>query len=551
MRVMRVVRRRRGPGRRLMDRLPVPLRQHWRPAAAFLAGLTVLVVVFGDARVAPYVTSASETEADEITQTIEGTVGLYDASIAHTVELDYTQDDFERMMREFREEGTKEFIRADLTIDGTVVEDVGIRLKGNSTLMGLRDTGSGGLPGGAAGGDAPAFPGGQAPNGAGGGAGGGQEQGGGMPGGLMAYDLSADRPEELPWLVKIDEYIEGRTYQGHREISLRPGSDEQVPLNEALSLTLIESSGQSAEAYAFTTVTVNDRPTVTRLMVENPSTDYATNTLGGDGVLYRARAGGSFEYVGDDPTDYEESFEQLNKEGSQDLGPLIRLIRWADQATDEEFARELEDYVDVESLATYVATQNLLLNFDDMAGPGKNYLLWYDLETRRFSVLGWDYNLTFSGAADTGPDDDLAMGGMMPGGGEGGSSEGMPEEMPEGIPEGGMPEGMQLPEGMEIPEGGGQAPEGMGGGGEMMMGHALKDRFLEEESFSSLYHSVYADLYQQLYVSGRALRALEEITAQAQQAGADQAGVEAAARELRTTVTERTEALAADEAVTG
>jgi spore coat protein CotH len=534
-----------------MDRLPVPLRQHWRPAAAFLAGLTVLVVVFGDARVAPYVTSASETEADEITQTIEGTVGLYDASIAHTVELDYTQDDFERMMREFREEGTKEFIRADLTIDGTVVEDVGIRLKGNSTLMGLRDTGSGGLPGGAAGGDAPAFPGGQAPNGAGGGAGGGQEQGGGMPGGLMAYDLSADRPEELPWLVKIDEYIEGRTYQGHREISLRPGSDEQVPLNEALSLTLIESSGQSAEAYAFTTVTVNDRPTVTRLMVENPSTDYATNTLGGDGVLYRARAGGSFEYVGDDPTDYEESFEQLNKEGSQDLGPLIRLIRWADQATDEEFARELEDYVDVESLATYVATQNLLLNFDDMAGPGKNYLLWYDLETRRFSVLGWDYNLTFSGAADTGPDDDLAMGGMMPGGGEGGSSEGMPEEMPEGIPEGGMPEGMQLPEGMEIPEGGGQAPEGMGGGGEMMMGHALKDRFLEEESFSSLYHSVYADLYHQLYVSGRALRALEEITAQAQQAGADQAGVEAAARELRTTVTERTEALAADEAVTG
>jgi spore coat protein CotH len=297
-------------------------------------------------------------------------------------------------------------------------------------------------------------------------------------------------------------------------------------------------------------------------MVENPSTDYATNTLGGDGVLYRARAGGSFEYVGDDPTDYEESFEQLNKEGSQDLGPLIRLIRWADQATDEEFARELEDYVDVESLATYVATQNLLLNFDDMAGPGKNYLLWYDLDTRRFSVLGWDYNLTFSGEADAGPDDGLAMGGIMPGGGrgepsEGGSSGGMPEDMPEGMPEGGMPEGMQppegmqLPEGMEIPEGGGQAPEGIGGGGEMMMGHALKDRFLEEESFSSLYHSVYADLYQQLYVSGRALRALEEITAQAQQAGADQAGVEAAARELRTTVTERTEALAADEAVTG
>lgn len=55
------------------------------------------------------------------------------------------------------------------------------------------------------------------------------EQGGGRGGGMVQYDLSAEKPEELPWLVKIDEYVEGRAYQGEREISLRPGANGQVP----------------------------------------------------------------------------------------------------------------------------------------------------------------------------------------------------------------------------------------------------------------------------------------------------------------------------------
>ncbi|MFC7510374.1 CotH kinase family protein [Streptomyces thermocarboxydus] len=298
---------------------------------------------------------------------------------------------------------------------------------------------------------------------------------------MTQYDLSAEKPEELPWLVKIDEYIEGRAYQGEREISLRPGVDGQVPLNEALSLALTGESGQKAERYSFTRFTVNNRPTVTRLMVEAPDTEYAEEVEDGNGVLYKARAGSSFTYRGDDPTEYESDFRQLNKKGSQDLEPVMRLIKWVDGATDEEFARDLDTYVDVESLASYVAAQNLLLNFDDMAGPGKNYLLWYDLDTKKFSVLGWDYNLTFSGDATAGPDDSVGMGGggMRPGAGNAGAGNGpgrdgrrwddrrghvhrrdrragapgrharglpgrdagrMPEGFPEGMPEG-MPQG--------------------------------------------------------------------------------------------------------------
>ncbi|MEV6163954.1 CotH kinase family protein [Streptomyces sp. NPDC052052] len=612
-----------SPRRRLKDRVPVRLRHHWKPAGALCAGLAVMVYAFGDVRISPYVTSASRVEADTITENVKGTVGLYDSSVAHSIQLEYNQTDFDKMMKEFREDGSKEYIEADLTIDGVFLKDVGIRLKGNSTLMSLRGTGQG-MPGGgqappAGVGDGQGAPapqqsggtGGQANTGvpganaqsdagssgtgdkADGGSSGttgqdGMNPAGGGAGGMMQYDLSEKKPEELPWLIKVDEFIEGRAYQGEREISLRPGSNDQVPVNEALSLNLMDETGLKNERYAFTSVKVNQRPVATRLMVENPDTEYAESVGDGNGVLYKARAGSSFAYQGDDPTDYEDSFKQLNKVGSQDLKPVMKLIKWLDQASDKEFAEELDQYVDVESLATYVATQNLLMNFDDMAGPGKNYLLWYDLDTKKFTVLGWDYNLTFSGDATAGPDDDMSMGGGPMPGGQGGTTTGqdaqqgqndqndqdlpsgmptgMPTDMPQGMPTG-MPQGMptDMPQGMPsgMPgagagagqdsqgqqggaqgPGGGDMPEGMG----ISTGHPLKERFQDSSAFDKIYKKAYSEQYQKFYGSGTALKALDRVADQAEAVGK---GLDTVVENLRKTVKERTEALAKNKEVTG
>ncbi|MFE2195711.1 CotH kinase family protein [Streptomyces olivaceus] len=581
--------------RRLRDRLPVRLRHHWKPAAALGVGLASMVYFLGDARISPYVTSASRVEADAVTEDVGGSVGLYDTSVPHSVQLTYEQTDFDKMIKEFKDDGTKEYIEADLTIDGVYLNDVGIRLKGNSTLMSLRG-GNRGMPGG--GQDMPdgapqgarrGNAGGAAAGGAngngngngdgdgqddrqadGGAAGGGGGAGGGAGGragggGMAMYDLSEKKPEELPWLIKIDEYVEGRAYQGEREISLRPGSNAEVPLNEALSLSLTDGSGQKAERYGFTSLTVNNRPAATRLMVENPDTDYGEDIGDGDAVLYKARAGSSFDYVGDDPTDYEESFKQLNKKGSQDLEPVMKLIKWVNEASDEEFARDLGTYVDVDSLASYAASQNLLLNFDDMAGPGKNYLLRYDLGTKKFSVLGWDYNLTFSGDATTGPDDSVGMGGGAgrPGAdGAPGQDQAPAQDQQAGQaqPPGQWPEQEQRPEQGPGPgPGGGQGQEqgqGQGQGqaagrGGLMSGHVLKTRFLESDAFDDVYEKAYRKLYEAFFGSGAANRTLTDLADQARAAGADSEQLDAAVATLRKTVTERGKALAANEQVTG
>jgi spore coat protein CotH len=326
-------------------------------------------------------------------------------------------------------------------------------------------------------------------------------EGAGGPGGMVT--LSDEYPASLPLLISFDKYVSGRAYQGMTQLSVRPGSPV---LNEAVSLSLTAESGQPTQRYAYTTYSVNGSPTQTRLVLEHPDEGYANSLFDSDGVLYKADANSSFTYQGDDQTTYADQFVQINAEGSQDLQPIITLLKWLDGASDEQFDAELADRVDVESFARYVATQNLLVNSDDMAGPGKNYYLWYDLGTKKISVVSWDLNLALSGNTDAGPHDSIGMGGGA-------------------APGGGMPGG--------------------GGGG-----NALKERFLASKALANVYEDAYRELYQHLFGSGRAIEIPDEI-AQTVPAS-DGLGAEKLTSEvetLRARLQARTDALAANEVI--
>ena len=523
--------------RRLLHRIPVRVRHYWKLLAGCVALVAVLTLVVSTVRVQPYVTSTSDESGDEVTQDVAGTTDLFDSTRAHSIELRFHDSNYQSMLDTYYAEGTKEYVEADLTIDGTTVSSVGIRLKGNSTLGGLtrdgkaREGGRGpgggqGGPGGGQGGPG----GGQGGPGGGGLPGGGGRPGGGAgPGGGFARaSLKAEEPETLPWLIRFDEFVEGRRYQGHREIAVRVagmGGGSTV-LNEALSLHLLAAAGEVAQRYAYSSFRVNDRPTVARLVVEHPDEHFADD-MQSSGVLYKSLATGQFTDQGDDPTDYADDFKQITKKGSQDLQPVIDLVQWVNSSSDAEFDQHLGEHVDLASFARYTAAQNLLLNFDDMAGPGRNYYLWYDLDSKKFTVIGWDYNLTFSGNAEQGPHDTTTMGGGFPGGGP--------------------PAGMQPPDGMQLPEG---MTRGRGFGG--MGGNKLKERFLARAAFKPVYEDAYRDLYQKIYGSGDALTTLDGITKVL--ATVDGYNAETASndtQQLRTLIQQRTTSLAGNEVITG
>lgn len=328
--------------------------------------------------------------------------------------------------------------------------------------------------------------------------------GGRVGGGFMESTMAAEKPEGLPWLISFDEFVKGRRYQGHQEVAVRaPGFGATTGANEALALELLAATGDATQQYAFGSFKVNNRPTTLRLLVENPDENFAER-IDGSGVLYKALSTSQFSDQGEDPVEYQDDYKQINMKGSQDLQPAIDLVRWANSASDAEFDAHLADRVDLESFARYCAMQNLMLNFDDMSGPGRNYFLRYDLDSHRFTVIAWDHNLAFTGDAAQGPHEASGFGGRPAGGGFPG------------------------------------------------MGNRLKDRFLASKAFTKVYENAYRTLYQRLFASGTALEKLSGITAVLSTVeGAGRGAITGETGKLRALLEQRITALSNDTVVKG
>ncbi|WP_433374036.1 CotH kinase family protein [Streptosporangium sp. CA-115845] len=552
---------------RLRHRIPVRLRHHWRVVALFAVFLLVVGAGFGTGTIRPYVTTGQVTAARTVTQDITGTQDVFDTALSHSVQITFKDGAYRDMLEEYFKEGEKKYVEADLVIDGTTLPSVGIRLKGNSTLMGLtwngrsRTGGRGGVPGGGRPGNFQPPEGFQPPDGGAGGGGAGPGRG---PGGPMTA-LKAEEPENLPWLISFDEFVEGRRYQGHSQLAVRPATGQSSTLlNEALAISLVGAAGEPTQRYAYSSFTVNGRSSSPRLLVEYLDEGYAERL--GDGVLYKSLASSGFSYKGEDQTAYGTDFKQVNKVGGKDLQPVIDLVKWVEQASDEEFAAGLADRVDVESFARYLVLQNLMVNFDDMSGPGRNYYLWYDLDGKKFTVIAWDLNFAFNGNATAGPNDTIGMGfgGGGPARGAGSQAQpvqgsqsqsrptgnGQPQVQPTQGPQPQVqPTRSGQPQGGAGQEGGARQNDPMGG---PRMGHALKDRFLKTPAFKKIYEEQYRNLYQKLLGGGAAATLLDDIVKSYRlNEGADTAKVEADATSLRTTLKTRTEALGSDKVIAG
>src|SRR6478752_2083164 len=119
--------------------------------AALAAGAVVLTTVAGctsNAGDAAQSASASPSAEGATTDAASNT-SILDSSTVHSISVDVDPDSYQAMIDSYVDSGEKEWISAAVTIDGTVFTDVGIKLKGNSSLMGLR--GPGATAGGAGG----------------------------------------------------------------------------------------------------------------------------------------------------------------------------------------------------------------------------------------------------------------------------------------------------------------------------------------------------------------------------------------------------------------
>lgn len=382
---------------------------------------------------------------------------VFDASYVHEISVSFDQGAYEDLVDTYEETGEKIWIEATVTIDGETYESAGLRLKGNSSLRGLGGGGFGGR-------------------------------------GQSGDSTDTSQPEDLPWLIKLDKYIENQDHQGVSDFVVRSSTSETA-LNEAVALELLELAGLAPQDAIYASFSVNDSTPALRLVIEHPDDTWMAENFDSGGALYKAEASGGYQYRGSDPGEYDEVFDQEAGADNADLSPLIEFLDFINNSDDATFNEELADRLDVDEFATYLAMQELINNFDDIDGPGNNSYLYYDTATGMFTVVAWDHNLAFGGFG----------GGGFPGGGP---------EFPGGDPDEGFgaPDedgrGGIGPGGGEDDGFGGRDEDGPGGFGPG--GNVLVERFLANEEWNALYEQKLAELTEQLIDSGTAQQVLDD-----------------------------------------
>ncbi|MEJ1154556.1 CotH kinase family protein [Microbacterium marmarense] len=432
-------------------------------------------------------TIADEETAEVDVSTVEtaslATSAFWDSSQTHSISLSYDDADYDAMIETYLATGDKEWITATVVIDGTTFEDVGLKLKGNSSLRGLST-------------DADA-------------------------------ELSTEDPASLPWIINLDKFVDDQDYDGATEIVVR-GNSTETALNEALALELLEASGLAAEQAVAVEFEVDGESSL-RLVIENPNNSWADREFENADALYKAESGGDYSYLGDDPSAYDEVFDQ--EAGDDDLVPLMAFLQFINESDDETFAVELDQWLDVDSFATYLAFQELVGNFDDIDGPGNNSYLAYDGDTGLMTVASWDLNLSFgvtnNDAAGAGQaagqvrgEESAQLGvGEMPSGVAGQASEGGSPPPFAADASGALPgsDTDELPAEGELPEPpAGEADQvargavGAAAGGGAQGSNILSERFLENAEFSAAYEAELDRLSELLFTSGLAQSALDE-----------------------------------------
>lgn len=347
-----------------------------------------------------------------------------DADSVLRVEISVDADEWRKMLDSGSDE---DYVAADITINGTTVQNVGIRPKGNSSRTSI------------------------------------------------SKDDSTDR---YSFKIKFDEYVDDQSWLGLDKLNLNNNFSDASSMKEYLSYDIMRYIGVDTPLYCYADISVNGESWGFYLAIEDYDTSYKARAKDDAGALYKpdsmemdgnggmpdkmgqngmrpdiaaqstddtqqqtlsaassgdsmpqppqngqgapledmqnAQNDGAFGggqrpdgggmggmkgaddgvaliYTDDDRDSYSSIFNNAKtKTDETDEAQVIEAIKNLNAGTD------LETYVDVDATLRYLAAHTFVVNLDSYSGSfGHNYILYEN--GGRLSMLPWDYNMAFGG----------------------------------------------------------------------------------------------------------------------------------------------------------
>jgi spore coat protein CotH len=268
------------------------------------------------------------------------------------------------------------FFAADFSFDGETMTNVGVRLKGNSSL-----------------------------------------------------GSSADH-QQKSFKIHFEEYVNGQRFHCVDRLSLNNNFKDPSIMRERLAYALAEAMGLEAPRTTYALVWIDGELHGVRTMVQQVDTRFLREHFGeddgaDDGNLYKCYTLCNLRYIDDDPASYttdvpgppcddptgEECGLKLKTNEDDpalnDYTDVIGLIRTVDQVLNGQAGtEELEAVFDVEQYARFQAWSLALANLDSYFSSTRNFYLYNRPTDGRFQFIPWDLNEAYGCYGCMGPDMD-------------------------------------------------------------------------------------------------------------------------------------------------
>ena len=208
--------------------------------------------------------------------------------------------------------------------------------------------------------------------------------------------------DKISLKIDLNKYVKGQTLAGLTTLNFQNNITDIGWMNEAVAYRLYRDAGAFAPrtTYARVYLTVEGQREKRYLglysISENVDENFAEDRFGTrKGAIFKPSTQVLFTDWGPDWPAYDQSYDPKTDLTDAQKQRLIALGRLVSGASDEEFAANINDYVDLDDFARYAAVLVWLANHDSLLQNGQNFYTYLHPDTNRMHFIAWDQDFSF------------------------------------------------------------------------------------------------------------------------------------------------------------
>lgn len=219
--------------------------------------------------------------------------------------------------------------------------------------------------------------------------------------GDVTYFVSAGGVKR-PLKIAFDKFGE-QQFDGLSAVQLHAMPLDPSKAREAVAYEVFRAAGVPAPRTAFAEVTITvpgkyDKEYLGLYTVveEIDETFLARHFQPATGLLMRPFRIRGIDFLGDDWQPYQGQYRPQRAATGDETKRVVEFARLVNQASDEQFERQIDSFLDVDAFLAFMAANALTSNLESFFALGHNYVLYLDSQSGKFHFLPGDLEFSLA-----------------------------------------------------------------------------------------------------------------------------------------------------------